>query len=91
MYDLSDLSATTQEPQRRSVHSLRSNATCLETSPYIAHVFVGFNDGTVDAIDTEAGKLQTSAAYRIPNCWLEQEELLRRSYAFSVENLHLIS
>ena len=56
IYDLADvhLNPTThvQEPQRHSVHSLRSVATCLEVSAVHAHSFIGFRDGSVDCYDT---------------------------------------
>jgi syntaxin-binding protein 5 len=40
-------------------------------------LYIGGKDGTVDVYDLDRGILAPHA--RIPNLWLEQEELLRRS------------
>jgi len=57
--------------------SLRSKVTCLETSASHSFLFLGLSDGTVDIFDIDRGVL--SREVRIPNLWLAQEELLRRS------------
>ncbi|BGP46843.1 Lethal(2) giant larvae sro7 [Rhodotorula kratochvilovae] len=65
------------KPHRDSSLSLRSNVTCLETSASHSFLFIGGKDGTVDAYDIDRGILAPHA--RIPNLWLAQEEILRRS------------
>ncbi|GAA6012247.1 hypothetical protein JCM8202_003257 [Rhodotorula sphaerocarpa] len=64
-------------PHRDSSLSLRANVTCIETSAAHSFLFIGGKDGTVDAYDLDRGLAAPHA--RIPNLWLEQEELLRRS------------
>lgn len=56
---------------------MRSNITCIEASPSIPFLFLGGKDGTVDVFDLDRGVLAPHA--RIPNLWLAQEEILRRS------------
>lgn len=56
-----------------SSHWLR----CIETSPHHSHLLLGGRDGTVEVFDVERGCLSPTA--RIPNLWLAQEEILRRS------------
>lgn len=50
--------------------------SCIEYIPTLSHIFIGCADGTVDTFDVE--RLGVSP-YRIPNLWMEQDELLRRS------------
>lgn len=50
---------------------------CVETSASHPFLFLGGKDGTVDVFDVDRGSLATQA--RIPNLWLAQEEILRRS------------
>lgn len=57
--------------------SLRSKVTCLEASASHSFLFLGMADGTCDIFDIDRGVLSREA--RIPNLWLAQEELLRRS------------
>ncbi|GEM06712.1 WD40 containing SNARE-dependent exocytosis protein [Rhodotorula toruloides] len=64
-------------PHRDSSLSLRSNVTCVETSASHSFFFLGCKDGTVDVYDIDRGVLAPHA--RIPNLWLVQEEILRRS------------
>ncbi|BGP30846.1 Lethal(2) giant larvae sro7 [Rhodotorula toruloides] len=64
-------------PHRDSSLSLRSNVTCVETSASHSFLFLGCKDGTVDVYDIDRGILAPHA--RIPNLWLVQEEILRRS------------
>ncbi|GAA5898928.1 uncharacterized protein JCM6883_003474 [Sporobolomyces salmoneus] len=64
-------------PHRDSMLSLRSKVTCLEASASHAFLFLGLADGTIDIFDIDRGVL--SREVRIPNLWLAQEELLRRS------------
>jgi syntaxin-binding protein 5 len=52
---------------------------CIETTPSHSHLFLGGKDGTVDLYDIDRGVLSPHA--RIPNLWLAQEEILRRSGA----------
>lgn len=58
---------------RRLIYKRR----CIETSAAHSFLLIGGKDGTVDAYDLDRGILAPHA--RIPNLWLEQEELLRRS------------
>ncbi|GAA5869181.1 hypothetical protein JCM16303_000383 [Sporobolomyces ruberrimus] len=64
-------------PHRDSMLSLRAKVTCLEASASHSFLFLGLSDGTVDIFDIDRGVLAREA--RIPNLWLAQEELLRRS------------
>ncbi|GAA6059605.1 hypothetical protein JCM10212_005104 [Sporobolomyces blumeae] len=64
-------------PHRDSMISLRSKVTCLEASASHAFLFLGLADGTVDVFDIDRGTIAREA--RVPNLWLQQEELLRRS------------
>ncbi|GAA5990640.1 hypothetical protein JCM5350_001338 [Sporobolomyces pararoseus] len=64
-------------PHRDSMLSLRSKVTCLEASASHSFLFLGMADGTCDIFDIDRGVLSREA--RIPNLWLAQEELLRRS------------
>ncbi|GAA5906729.1 hypothetical protein JCM8208_006372 [Rhodotorula glutinis] len=66
------------KPHRDSSLSLRSNVTCLESSASLSFLFIGGKDGTVDLYDIDRGILAPPEA-RIPNLWLSQEEILRRS------------
>ncbi|CAO1622319.1 unnamed protein product [Sympodiomycopsis kandeliae] len=63
-------------PTRIAAHVARNTITTLHLSPSHSHLFVGLRDGTVDTYDLE--RLHGSP-YRIPNCWYEEEELLRKS------------
>ncbi|GAA5976856.1 hypothetical protein JCM10908_005652 [Rhodotorula pacifica] len=64
-------------PTRDSSTSLRTNVTCIEASASHAFLLIGGKDGTVDVYDLDRGIIAPHA--RIPNLWLAQEELLRRS------------
>ncbi|GAA5939650.1 uncharacterized protein JCM15063_005244 [Sporobolomyces koalae] len=64
-------------PKRDSMLSLRSKVTCLEASASHSFLFLGLADGTVEVFDIDRGVVAREA--RIPNLWLAQEELLRRS------------
>ncbi|BGO90368.1 hypothetical protein NBRC10512_001797 [Rhodotorula toruloides] len=64
-------------PHRDSSLSLRSTVICVETSASHSFLFLGCKDGTVDVYDIDRGILAPHA--RIPNLWLVQEEILRRS------------
>ncbi|GAA5918972.1 hypothetical protein JCM1841_002666 [Sporobolomyces salmonicolor] len=64
-------------PHRDSMLSLHSNVTCVETSASHSFLFIGGRDGTVDVFDLDRGTLASHA--RVPNLWLAQEEILRRS------------
>ncbi|KAM0788575.1 hypothetical protein ACM66B_001699 [Microbotryomycetes sp. NB124-2] len=64
-------------PHRDASLSLRSNITCIETHPSHPFLFLGGKDGTVDVFDIDRSCLAPHA--RIPNLWLAQEEILRRS------------
>ncbi|CEH18691.1 Tomosyn and related SNARE-interacting proteins [Ceraceosorus bombacis] len=63
-------------PMRIHAHSARNSVTCIETQPGHAHLWIGLRDGTVDAYDLDRLHL---SAYRIPNLWWEEEEILRKS------------
>ncbi|PWN24726.1 hypothetical protein BDZ90DRAFT_234681 [Jaminaea rosea] len=63
-------------PTRVAALTARNSITTLTLSPSHAHLFIGLRDGTVDTYDLDR---LCSSPYRIPNCWLEEEELLRRS------------
>ncbi|GAA5943126.1 hypothetical protein JCM10213_006219 [Rhodosporidiobolus nylandii] len=76
VYDLQRLDSH-QRPHRDSSLSLRSNVTCLEASAAHSFLFIGGKDGTVDCFDLDRGRLSPEA--RVPNLWLAQEEILRRS------------
>jgi syntaxin-binding protein 5 len=77
IYDLSSLSPVTQEPTRICVTSLRGHSTCIHApAAGHSHIFIGFREGSIDAFDVLAGKL---SPYRIPNLWLAQEDMMRRS------------
>lgn len=76
VFDLSDVSPTTNEPNRWAVLSLRSEATCLECPAGHAHAFIGFKDGTVNCFDLLTAKM---SPYLIPNVWQQHLEVLRRS------------
>ncbi|SCV67903.1 BQ2448_5514 [Microbotryum intermedium] len=65
------------KPYRDSSLSLRAQITCIEASPNHPHLFLGGKDGTVDIFDIDRGVLVPTS--RIPNCWVQQEEILRRS------------
>ncbi|GAA6002391.1 uncharacterized protein JCM10292_006635 [Rhodotorula paludigena] len=65
------------KPHRDSSLSLRSTVTCVEASASHSFLFLGCKDGTVDVFDIDRGSLAHHA--RIPNLWLAQEEILRRS------------
>lgn len=75
VFDLNRLDKN--RPHRDAMLSLRSKVTCLETSASHSFLFLGLADGTVDIFDIDRGVL--SREVRIPNLWLAQEELLRRS------------
>ncbi|GAA5909875.1 hypothetical protein JCM6882_002039 [Rhodosporidiobolus microsporus] len=77
VYDLQRLDPHTGRPHRDSSLSLRSNVTCLESSASHSFLFIGGKDGTVDAYDIDRGVMAAQA--RVPNLWLAQEEILRRS------------
>lgn len=55
----------------------RSRCSCIETSASHPFLFLGGKDGSVDVFDVDRGVMASHA--RIPNLWLAQEELLRRS------------
>ncbi|KDE03147.1 hypothetical protein MVLG_06342 [Microbotryum lychnidis-dioicae p1A1 Lamole] len=65
------------KPYRDSSLSLRAQITCVEASPNHPHLLLGGKDGTVDVFDIDRGVLVPTS--RIPNCWVQQEEILRRS------------
>ncbi|GAA5823542.1 hypothetical protein JCM5353_006298 [Sporobolomyces roseus] len=75
IFDLNRLDKN--RPHRDAMLSLRAKVTCLETSASHSFLFLGLSDGTVDIFDIDRGVL--SREVRIPNLWLAQEELLRRS------------
>ncbi|GAA5828420.1 hypothetical protein JCM11251_006237 [Rhodosporidiobolus azoricus] len=77
IYDLQRLDPHSGRPHRDSSLSLRSNVTCIESSASHSFLFIGGKDGTVDAYDIDRGVV--SAQARVPNLWLAQEEILRRS------------
>lgn len=49
----------------------------MEASPFHSFLFLGGKDGTVEVYDLDRGILAPHA--RVPNLWLAQEEILRRS------------
>lgn len=63
-------------PTRVAASTARNAITTLHLSPSHSHLFIGLRDGTVDTYDLD--RLQPSP-YRVPNCWYEEEELLRKS------------
>ncbi|KAK4053522.1 Lethal(2) giant larvae sro7 [Microbotryomycetes sp. JL201] len=65
------------KPHRDASLSMRSNITCIETHPSHPFLFLGGKDGTVDVFDIDRSCLAPHA--RVPNLWLAQEEILRRS------------
>ncbi|KAK4050912.1 Lethal(2) giant larvae sro7 [Microbotryomycetes sp. JL221] len=65
------------KPFRDASLSLRSNITAIESHPSIPFLFLAGKDGTVDVYDIDRSCLCPHA--RIPNLWLAQEEILRRS------------
>lgn len=76
-FDLSRLKDNNQQPFKDSSLFLRSVISCMESSPSLPFLFLGGKDGTVDVFDIDRGSIVTSS--RIPNLWLAQEEILRRS------------
>lgn len=75
-YDSNLLHLHPDSPFRVAAFTARNAITALHLSSSHSHLFIGFRDGTVDTFDLD--RLQTSP-YRVPNCWYEEEELLRKS------------
>lgn len=63
-------------PTRIAAMTARNAITTLHLSPTHSHLFIGLRDGTVDTYDLD--RLHSSP-WRAPNCWYEEEELLRKS------------
>lgn len=63
-------------PLRVAIHSARNTVLCAEVTSGHSHLFLGLADGTVEVYDLER---LTTAPYRIPNLWWNEEEILRRS------------